>query len=92
MSSQVLFKVKASDNKVLASPFNFACATLVLLLCVNSEVVSMSVSQSPNCEESFPFSIVISCNNELSQDVFFWALHKVFVYLFRTSPIGSVGG
>ena len=38
MSSQLLFKVKASDINVLTSPFNFACANLVLLLPVNSEV------------------------------------------------------
>ena len=50
MSSQVLFKVKASDINVLTSPLDFACANLVLLSPVNSEAVSMSVSQSSNCE------------------------------------------
>ena len=71
MSSKVLFKVKASDINVLMSPFDFACANLVLLSPINSEVVSMSVSQSSNCAESFPFNTVISCNNELSRDVSF---------------------
>ena len=71
MSSQVLFKVKASDINVLTSPLDFACANLVLLSPVNSEAVSMSVSQSSNCEESFPFNMAMSCNNELSRDVFF---------------------
>ena len=71
MSSQVSFKVKASDINVLTSPLVFACANLVLLSPVNSEAVSMSVSQSSNCEESFPFSMGISCNNELSREVFF---------------------
>ena len=71
ISSQVLFKVKASDINIHASPFDFACAKLVLLTPVNSEVVSMSVSQSSNCEESFPFNMGISCNSELSRDVFF---------------------
>ena len=71
MSSQVLFKVKASDINVLTSPFDFACANLVLLSPINSEAVSMSVNQSSNCEESFPFNLGISCNNELSRDVFF---------------------
>ena len=71
MSSQVLFKVKASDINVLTSPFDFACANLVLLLPVNSEVVSMSVSQSSHCKESFPFNMGISCNSKLSRDVFF---------------------
>ena len=70
MSSQVLFKVKASDINVLTSPLAFACANLVLLSPVHSEVVSMSVSQSSNCEESFPFNMGISCNNEFSRDVF----------------------
>ena len=50
MSPQVLFKVKASDINLLTSPFNFACANLVLLSPINSEMVSMSVSQSSNCE------------------------------------------
>ena len=71
MSSQVLFKVKASDINALTSPFDFACANLVLLVPVNSEAFSMSVSQSSNWEESLPFNMVISCNNELSRDVFF---------------------
>ena len=71
MSSQVLFKVKASDINVVTSPLDFACANLVLLSPVNSEAVSMSVSQSSNCEESFPFNMGMSCNNELSRDVFF---------------------
>ena len=48
MSSQVLFKVKASDINVLTSPLDFACANLVLLSPVHSEAVSMSVSQSSN--------------------------------------------
>ena len=30
MSSQVVFKVKASDINVLTSPLDFACANLVL--------------------------------------------------------------
>ena len=77
MLSQVLFKVKASDINVLTSPLDFACANLVLLSPVNSEAVSMIVSQSPNCEESFPFNMGMSCNNELSRDVFFIAVHKV---------------
>ena len=71
ISSQVLFDVKASVINVLMSPFDFACANLVLHLPVKSEVVSISVNQSSNSEESFPFSIVISCSNELSKDVFF---------------------
>ena len=71
MSSQLSFKVKASDINVLTSPFDFACANLALLLPVNSKVVSMPVSQSSNYEESFPSNMGISCNNELSRDVFF---------------------
>ena len=71
MSSQVLFKVKASDINVLTSPLDLACANLVLLSPVNSEAVSLSVSQSSNCEESFPFNMGISHNNEFSRDVFF---------------------
>ena len=71
ISSQVLCKVKASNINVLTSPLDFAYASLVLLSPVNSQAVSMSVSQSSNCEESFPFNVGISCNNELSKDVFF---------------------
>ena len=71
ISSHVLCKVKASNNNVLTSPHDFACASLVLLSPINSEAVSTSVSQSSNCEESFPFNVGISCNNELSKDVFF---------------------
>ena len=71
ISSQVLCKVKASDINVLTSPLDLACASLVLLSPINSEAVSMSVSQSSYCEESFPFNVGISCNNELSKDVFF---------------------
>ena len=39
MSSQVLFEVNASDINVLMNPFDFACANLVLLSHVKSEVV-----------------------------------------------------
>ena len=71
ISSQVYCKVKASDINVLTSPLDFACASLVLLSPINSEAVSMSISQSSNCEESLPFKVGISCNNEVSKDVFF---------------------
>ena len=71
ISSQVLCKVKVSYINVLTSPLDLACAGLVLLSPINYEAVSMSVSQSSNCEESFPFNVGISCNNELSRDVFF---------------------
>ena len=64
ISSQVLCKVKASNINILTSPLDLACANLVLLSPINSEAVSMSVSQSSNCEESFPFNVGISCNNE----------------------------
>ena len=64
ISSQVLCKVKASDTNVLTSPLDLACASLVLLSPISSEAVVMSVSQSSNCEESFPFNMGISCNNE----------------------------
>ena len=56
ISSKVFCAVKASDIKVLTNPFDFACAILVLLSPVNSETVSMSVSQSSSCEESCPFN------------------------------------
>ena len=46
ISSQFLFEVNASDTNVLMNPFDFACAYLVLLLPVKSEVVSISV----NCD------------------------------------------
>ena len=71
ISSQVLFEVKASDISVLMSHFDFAQANFVLLSPVNYEVISMSVNQSSNCEESFPSNTVISCSNDLSRDIFF---------------------
>ena len=92
ISSQVFCAVKASDIKVLTNPFDFACAILVLLSPVNSEAISMSVSQSSSCEESWPFKVGISCNKELSKDVFFCAVHKVLVYLPNTCSIGSNEG
>ena len=71
ISSQVFCKVKASNINVLTSPLDFACAYLVLLSPIYSEAVSISVSQFSNCEESFPFNVGISCDKELSKDVFF---------------------
>ena len=71
ISSQVLCQVKASNINVLTSPLDFACANLVLLSPINSEAVSISVSQSSNCKESFPVNVGISCYKELSKDVFF---------------------
>ena len=65
-----------------------ACANLVLLSPVNSEAVSISVSQSSSCEESCPFNMGMSCNKELSRDVFFCAVHRVLVYLSNTFSIG----
>ena len=62
ISSQVLFEINASDINVLMSPFDFACANLVLLSPVKSEAVSISAYQSSNCEELFLFRIVISCS------------------------------
>ena len=71
ISSLVLCKVRSSDINVLTSPLDLACAHLAPLSPINSEAVSMSVSQSSNCEESVPFNVGISCNNELSKDVLF---------------------
>ena len=71
ISFQVFCEVKASDINVLTSPLDFACANLVLLSPVNSEAVSISVSQSSNCEEPCPFNVRISYNKELSKDVYF---------------------
>ena len=54
ISSQVLFELSASDISVHISPFDFACANLVLLLPVRSEAFSISMNQSSNCEELLP--------------------------------------
>ena len=91
ISSQDFCEVKASDISVLTKPLDLACANLVLLLPVNSEAVLMSLSQSSSCEESCPFNVRISCNKELSKDVFFCAVHKVSVYLSSTASMGSDG-
>ena len=71
ISSQVLFGVKPSDISVPMNPFDFACANLVLLSPVKSEAFSISVNQSSNCEQSFPFSILISCSKEFTKEIFF---------------------
>ena len=91
ISSLVLFEVSASEISVHISPFNFACANLVLLLPVNSEAVSISLNQSSNCEESLPLKIVISCSRVFTKDVFFCAVHKVSGYCCKTSPRSSGG-
>ena len=88
ISSQLFCVINTSVIKVLTNPLNFACANLVLLLPVNSEAVSISINQSSSCEESCPFNMGISCNKELSRDVFFCAVHKVSVYLSNTFSIG----
>ena len=89
ISSQFFCAFNASEIKVLTNPLDFACANLVLLSPVNSEGVLISVSQSSSCEESCPFNVGISCNKELSKDVFFCVVHKVLVYLSNTFSIGS---
>ena len=89
ISPQFFCAIKASEIKVLTSPFDFAYANLVLLSLVNSEAVSMSVRQSSSCEESCPFNVGISCNKELSKDVFFCVVYKILVYLSHTFSIGS---
>ena len=91
ISSQVFCEVKAPDINVLTNPFDFSCANLVLLSPVSSEAVSISVSQSSNCEESCPFNVGMSYNKELSKKVFFSVLHKVSLYLSNTSSMGSDG-
>ena len=88
---QLFCAANASEIKVLTNPLDFTCANLVLLLPVNSEAVSISVNQSSSCAESCPFNIGISCNKELSRDVFFCAVHKVLVYLSNTFSIGVSG-
>ena len=77
ISSQVLFELSASDISVHISPFDFACANLVLLLPVQSEAVLISMSQSSNCEELLTLKITISCSKVFTKDVFFCAVHKV---------------
>ena len=88
ISSQLFCAIIALVIKVLTNPLDFASANLVLLSLVNSEAVSISVNQSSSCEESCPFNMGISCNKELSKDVFFCAVHKVSVYLSSTFSIG----
>ena len=85
ISSQVLFELSASDISVHISPFDFACVNIVLLLPVKSAAVSMSMNQSSNCEESLPLKITISCSKVFTKDIFFCAVHKVFVYCCKTS-------
>ena len=91
ISSQVLFELSASDISVHISPFDFACANLVLLLPVKSEAVSISMNQSSYFEESLLLKIAISCSKVFTKDVFFCAVHKVFVYCHKTSSMGSGG-
>ena len=88
ISSQLFCAIIASVIRVLTNPLDFACANLVLPLPVSSEAVSISVSQSWSCEESCPFNMGISCNKELSREVFFCAVHNVSVYLSSTFSRG----
>ena len=81
ISSQDFCEVKASDINVLTNPLDYVCANLVLLSPVNSEAVSISVSQSSNCEESCPFKVAISCNKELSKDVFLSVAQGVSIFV-----------
>ena len=89
ISSQFLSEFIASDISVHIKPFNLACANLVLLLLVKSEVISISINQSSNCVESLPLNIVISWSRVFTKDVFFCAVHKVSVYCCKTSSRGS---
>ena len=91
ISSQVLFELSAYDISVHISPFDFACASLVLLLPVKSEAILISMSQSSNCEELLPLKIAISCSKVFTKDVFFCAVHKVFLYCCKTPSSGSFG-
>ena len=88
ISSQLFCAINASVIRVLTNPLDFACANLVLPSPVNSEAVSISVNQSSSCEESCPFNMGISCNKELSKEVFFCTVHNVLVYLSSTFSIG----
>ena len=81
ISSQVLFEPSAYDICVCISPFDFACANLVLLSPVKSEAVSIPMNQSSNCEELLPLKIMISCSKVFTKDVFFCAVHSVCVFL-----------
>ena len=49
ISSQILSEFSASDISVHIKPLDFACVNLLLLSCVKSAAVSMSVNQSSNC-------------------------------------------
>ena len=69
ISSQALNLV-ASDISVCISPFDLACANLVLLLPFKSEAVSISMNQSSNCEELLLLKIGISCSKVFTKDVF----------------------
>ena len=91
ISSQLFCAIITLVIRVLTNPLDFACANLVLLLPVSSEAVSISVSQSSSCEESCPFNMGISCNKELSREVFFCAVHSVSVYLSSTFSRGYSG-
>ena len=89
ISSQVLIELSASDISVCISPFDFACANLVLPLPVKLEAVLISMNQSFNCEESLPLKIVISWSKMFTKDIFFCAVHKLSVYCCQTSSRGS---
>ena len=91
ISSQVLLELSASDISVHISPFDFAHAYIVLFFPVKSEAVSISMNQSSNCEESLPLKITISCSQVFTKEIFFCAVHKVFVYCCETSSVGSSG-
>ena len=72
-------------------PLDIACASLVLFSLVKLVVVSASINQSSNCDELLPLKIVISCSSVFAKVVFFYGVHKVFVYCCSTSSRGSGG-
>ena len=88
ISSQLFCAINTLVIRVLTNPLDFACANLVLPSPVNSAAVSISINQSSSCKESCPFNMGMSCNKELSREVFFCAVHKVLVYLSSTFSIG----
>ena len=68
--SQLFCAINALVIKVLTNPLDFAWPNLVLLSFVNSDAVSISVSQSSSCEESCPFNMDIYCNKGTLQGCF----------------------
>ena len=91
MSSHGFSELIASVTDVHVNPLDFALASLAQLSLVRSSAVSILINHSSNFVESSLLKMAMSCSRELVRCVCFCVVHSVSMYLYTTSPNGSVG-